>query len=475
MELKNLAVPSVYALICFLAYSSQVLFLYLEPHPLDRDQAIRFNALLACLFISYSRSVAVDPGHIPKSSEKEIDATGKKTRQRWCRKCEAVKPPRAHHCKQCKRCIPKMDHHCPWTQNCVSHTTFPHFIRFLFYAVVCMSYLAYFLWIRFSLLWENRHLPSYLGPSIFHLGHLFLLIAANSFTLFALSMLLIRNIWCLAVNTTTIEGWEIERHKTLLRRSRAFGGFLDGPEGTRVRIERQEFPYDVGIWTNFKLGMGTANMLAWFWPLAATPLVSTGLSFPINDFEAPTTTWPPPDPDRMSNRRAVKDTDFNINSEAFTYRDAELTPMQTVAAFRKRQDDDVVRRRKPFVARVEAWQARQGDASAEPGSYGELDAYETYGEEYEGAGEFRYGDEDVVEEHAEEGQREQRKGQGSPGGNESGEEGWRNSEGERLRDFGVDEDVEFYDEEEDDVPLSTLLARKREAAAAGYVVGGEVE
>lgn len=39
-----------------------------------------------------------------------------------------------------------------------------------------------------------------------------------------------------------------------------------------------------------------------------------------------------------------------------------------------------------------------------------------------------------------------------------GEEGWRNSEGERLNDFGVDEDVEFYDE--DEVPLAEVMRRK---------------
>jgi palmitoyltransferase len=103
MELKNLAVPSVYALIFFLAYTSQILFLYLEPHPLEKNQAIRFNVLLACLLVTYTRTVLVDPGHIPKSEEKEAEGEEKKKRQRWCRKCEAVKPPRAHHCKQCKR------------------------------------------------------------------------------------------------------------------------------------------------------------------------------------------------------------------------------------------------------------------------------------------------------------------------------------------------------------------------------------
>jgi palmitoyltransferase len=50
-------------------------------------------------------------------------------------------------------------------------------------------------------------------------------------------------------------------------------------------------------------------------------------------------------------------------------------------------------------------------------------------------------------------------------GDGEGEEAWRNSEGERLKDFGVDEEVEFYDEQEDDdVPLGELLARKRMAS-----------
>ena len=39
-----------------------------------------------------------------------------------------------------------------------------------------------------------------------------------------------------------------------------------------------------------------------------------------------------------------------------------------------------------------------------------------------------------------------------------GEEEWRDSEGDRLDDFGVDEQVEFYDE--DDVPLAVLLQQR---------------
>ena len=39
-------------------------------------------------------------------------------------------------------------------------------------------------------------------------------------------------------------------------------------------------------------------------------------------------------------------------------------------------------------------------------------------------------------------------------------EGWRNSEGDRLDDFGVDEHAELFDE--DDIPLAELI-RKRQA------------
>ena len=58
------------------------------------------------------------------------------------------------------RCIPKMDHHCPWIANCVSHRTFPHFLRFLFYGVMAMGYLEYFLYLRLEALWQERHFSS---------------------------------------------------------------------------------------------------------------------------------------------------------------------------------------------------------------------------------------------------------------------------------------------------------------------------
>lgn len=89
--------------------------------------------------------------------------------------------------------------------------------------------------------------------------HLFVLFVVNSLTVFALFILLVRSIWALGSNTTTIETWEIERHNTLLRRAKHFGGYLEAPGGLKVRIKRQEFPYDIGIWDNIKAGMGGSS------------------------------------------------------------------------------------------------------------------------------------------------------------------------------------------------------------------------
>jgi palmitoyltransferase len=105
-------------------------------------------------------------------------------------------------------------------------------------------------------------------------------------------------------NTTTIEEWEIERHETLLHRAKVTGGILDGPDGIKVRIQRQEFPYDIGVWKNLSAGMGTANVrlkfipfdaslipikiMAWFWPFYRSFRVTSRLEFETNGFEGGT-------------------------------------------------------------------------------------------------------------------------------------------------------------------------------------------
>lgn len=262
-------------------------------------------------------------------------------------------------------------------------------------------------------------MPSYLGPTAGQLVHLFILAIVNTLTLFMLLVMLVRTIWGLGGNVTTIESWEIARHRKLLRRARVFGGYLDGPDGVKVKIERQEFPYDIGIWANIKQGMDSGNIFAWFSPFASTPC-SSGLEFEVNGFDEPSYSWPPPDPDRIPRLRRSIDDD-----QPFVYQQTSLSIQEQIQAFKKRQRDDLSRqkasvgimRRKPF--------------------------HERHGKEtYAAQGNV---DTDNIGSDAESG---------------SGEEGWRSGEGDRLRDYGVDEDVEFYDQE--DIPLSQLLRKRRE-------------
>ncbi|OBT44695.1 hypothetical protein VE00_04364 [Pseudogymnoascus sp. WSF 3629] len=434
--LKKLAVPFACGLIAFLSLSSQYLFYHLEPGPLTATEAVWFNTLVFCIWYTYARACRVDPGRLPKSlteggaqdgaeTAKDADAPANVQRAgKWCKKCDAVKPPRAHHCRQCNRCIPKMDHHCPWTSNCVSHTTFPHFIRFVFYAVVSMGVLEYHLFNRGYIVYQNRNLPSYLGPSPYALAHLVILFATNSLALFILLILLVSAGNSLAMNTTMIESWVIERHESLANKARYHGGFVHGPGGRRIRIRKQEFPYDIGIWKNLVQGMGTPNVLAWFLPFAGDPGNETGWEFPVNGFEDPDVTWPPPDPDRMAQEPWTRGE--GERKERFLHGDGG----DEVQEFRRRQQLDYEKR--GLVGR--GLDGRNRQVSGAPGSYDwlELDG-EGDGSEYEGQ------DEDA-----------------------GGSDGWFNSDGDRLRDYGVDEEAELVDwEEDDDIPLGELLRRRR--------------
>ena len=110
-SIAHLAVAGVTALITFLAYGSQILFWHIKPAPLDGADAYAFNALVCCIWVTYLRACFTDPGRAPSSAElsnpsnpgNSEDELTRRQRQRWCKRCNAVKPPRAHHCKSCAR------------------------------------------------------------------------------------------------------------------------------------------------------------------------------------------------------------------------------------------------------------------------------------------------------------------------------------------------------------------------------------
>lgn len=49
-----------------------------------------------------------------------------------CKKCNIIKPERAHHCNVCDVCVNTMDHHCPWVANCIGSKNEREFLYFLF-------------------------------------------------------------------------------------------------------------------------------------------------------------------------------------------------------------------------------------------------------------------------------------------------------------------------------------------------------
>ncbi|KAI4176087.1 MAG: hypothetical protein LQ348_006065 [Seirophora lacunosa] len=274
-----------------------------------------------------------------------------------------------------------------------------------------MIYLECFLYERLAIVWGSRSLPSYMGPSPTELVFLFIFSVANSITLFAMAILLARNVWVLGANITTIEGWEIERHETLVRRAKARGGYLDGPDGLRLKITEQEFPYDIGIYQNAKQAMG-GHFFTWLWPLASSPSNATGLDFETNGFEDPGTRWPPLDPDRIPRRQ------YNLElCDAPTMNMDWSQP--DVQAFRERQKNDVLRFAETETSipprtqvlhqsGVEYDQTQQTQAAAGSGRYARIGAK------------------------------------------------WQDSEYNTLQDFGVDEEAE-----EEDLPLAEVLRRKK--------------
>ncbi|GAA6059464.1 hypothetical protein JCM10212_005403 [Sporobolomyces blumeae] len=279
-------VAGTLVLISFIGFSSQ-LFIVLPSYEHDwRDRElvkllVPFNVLLALLYLNYALTVATDPGSIPKGWEPNWDAieTGQAEVKkltggpRFCRTCQAYKPPRAHHCRQCKRCVLKMDHHCPWVNNCVGHRNYGHFVRFLFYVDVACSWHLWMITKRaFGLSAFQR------APSTFQVIMLILNYTACVPVLLIVGVFSLFHFWSVLTNATTIEGWEKDKAASLKRRG---------------KIREYRYPYHLGYLGNLKDVLGP-NVLSWCWPQRAP---GDGLTYRVGAGIDPREqyAWPPRD------------------------------------------------------------------------------------------------------------------------------------------------------------------------------------
>jgi len=121
------------------------------------------NILWLLAWTSFWRAACSDPGGIPENFGEFVSKTGLPyitSRHEWqpgkatfCKKCQKIRPERAHHCSVSKKCVLRMDHYCPWTGNCVGQKNYKYFFLLGVYGfTACVAALLSQLpWLIYSL------------------------------------------------------------------------------------------------------------------------------------------------------------------------------------------------------------------------------------------------------------------------------------------------------------------------------------
>lgn len=153
--------------------------------------------------------------------------------RKFCRRCNAFKPPRAHHCSICRRCIIKMDHHCPWVNNCVGIGNHKLFLLFIFYIFWMCTYALLLVVARYAGCLGEEAAPDAdgCGDVTGNLLVVFLVIEAILFGLFTCCMMLDQ--WTVvSTNTTAIDRLKGQFHAIKSDVNEVFGG----KDGRRLRL-----------------------------------------------------------------------------------------------------------------------------------------------------------------------------------------------------------------------------------------------
>lgn len=158
---------------------------------------------------------------------------------RYCKKCQAKKPDRAHHCSTCKRCVLKMDHHCPWLAACVGLYNYKAFLLFLIYlSIFCwVCFAASSTWVWSEILNDSNYTESFMPVNYVLLAVLSGIIGLviTGFTGW--------HIYLTVRGQTTIESLEKTRYLSPLRNSMkaqlSDRNYLDAQANGRLSISDQ--------------------------------------------------------------------------------------------------------------------------------------------------------------------------------------------------------------------------------------------
>lgn len=216
-------------LIEFIGHASHY---FIFRHYFSYKRQLFFEACLGMIWISYYIAIKKSPGYAPKEYQPKSGDW-----KRWCKKCEAFKPERAHHCKTCKRCVLKMDHHCPWTVNCVGYQNMPHFMRFLFWVDFTTAFVLYELFKRGIELWDMKNFPAYMFRRS-EIVFLFILVPMDGFILLTVGLLTLKCLVHITSGMSQIETWEWERIESQMHSER----FWDRIRANYQKVHGKKMP-----------------------------------------------------------------------------------------------------------------------------------------------------------------------------------------------------------------------------------------
>jgi len=90
--------------------------------------------ILACqlyLFQFLYYLIKVDSIYEKDDDDNELQNISEKTDFTSCKKCNILRPKRAHHCRVCNKCILEMDHHCFSLNKCIGKENYNFFIKYI--------------------------------------------------------------------------------------------------------------------------------------------------------------------------------------------------------------------------------------------------------------------------------------------------------------------------------------------------------